>query len=123
MAPTSPSTPDTAATGGQGSGIEVSFEFFPPKTEKMEQTLWASIEKLGAHPVLARTMQDLMKISMSGSGLGHGETETRKPARSAGGRIPRRRPVRRASRPRGMRQPARQTPPRSCRSFWTSTAR
>ena len=46
MAPTSPSTPDTAATGGQGSGIEVSFEFFPPKTEKMEQTLWASIEKL-----------------------------------------------------------------------------
>lgn len=26
--------------------IEVSFEFFPPKTEKMEQTLWASIEKL-----------------------------------------------------------------------------
>ncbi|MEO0962999.1 MAG: methylenetetrahydrofolate reductase [NAD(P)H] [Pseudomonadota bacterium] len=28
------------------SAIEVSFEFFPPKTEKMEQTLWASIEKL-----------------------------------------------------------------------------
>lgn len=26
--------------------IEVSFEFFPPKTEKMEETLWASIGKL-----------------------------------------------------------------------------
>ncbi|MGZ3304389.1 MAG: methylenetetrahydrofolate reductase [NAD(P)H] [Asticcacaulis sp.] len=27
--------------------INVSFEFFPPKTEEMEQTLWASIERLG----------------------------------------------------------------------------
>lgn len=27
-------------------GIQVSFEFFPPKTEKMEQTLWNSVEKL-----------------------------------------------------------------------------
>ena len=26
--------------------IGVSFEFFPPKTEKMEQTLWESIETL-----------------------------------------------------------------------------
>jgi methylenetetrahydrofolate reductase (NADPH) len=29
-----------------GNGLGVSFEFFPPKTEKMEQTLWASIERL-----------------------------------------------------------------------------
>jgi methylenetetrahydrofolate reductase (NADPH) len=29
-----------------GNGLNVSFEFFPPKTEKMEQTLWASIERL-----------------------------------------------------------------------------
>ena len=30
-----------------GSGdISVSFEFFPPKTEKMEETLWQSIERL-----------------------------------------------------------------------------
>ena len=30
-----------------GSGdISVSFEFFPPKTDKMEQTLWHSIERL-----------------------------------------------------------------------------
>ncbi|MBO0905703.1 methylenetetrahydrofolate reductase [NAD(P)H] [Jiella sonneratiae] len=28
------------------SGINVSFEFFPPKTEKMEETLWHSIERL-----------------------------------------------------------------------------
>ena len=26
--------------------VNVSFEFFPPKTEKMEQTLWASIKRL-----------------------------------------------------------------------------
>ena len=26
--------------------IQVSFEFFPPKTEKMEQTLWESIKTL-----------------------------------------------------------------------------
>jgi methylenetetrahydrofolate reductase (NADPH) len=31
--------------------IAVSFEFFPPKTEKMETTLWASIERLAPlHP-------------------------------------------------------------------------
>ncbi len=30
-----------------GSGdIDVSFEFFPPKTEKMEETLWSSVERL-----------------------------------------------------------------------------
>ncbi len=28
------------------SGVEVSFEFFPPKTEEMETTLWASISRL-----------------------------------------------------------------------------
>ncbi|MDR3408494.1 MAG: methylenetetrahydrofolate reductase [NAD(P)H] [Methylovirgula sp.] len=28
------------------SGINVSFEFFPPQTEEMERTLWASIERL-----------------------------------------------------------------------------
>ncbi|HEY5225215.1 MAG TPA: methylenetetrahydrofolate reductase [NAD(P)H] [Methylovirgula sp.] len=28
------------------SGIEVSFEFFPPQTEDMEQILWTSIERL-----------------------------------------------------------------------------
>ena len=26
--------------------LGVSFEFFPPKTEKMEETLWASITRL-----------------------------------------------------------------------------
>ncbi|HRY07094.1 MAG TPA: methylenetetrahydrofolate reductase [NAD(P)H] [Hyphomicrobiaceae bacterium] len=29
-----------------GSDIDVSFEFFPPKNEKMEQALWAAIERL-----------------------------------------------------------------------------
>ena len=28
------------------SRLKVSFEFFPPKTEEMEQTLWESIERL-----------------------------------------------------------------------------
>lgn len=28
------------------SGINVSFEFFPPKTEQMEQTLWKSVNRL-----------------------------------------------------------------------------
>ena len=35
-----PLAPATAAA------IQVSYEFFPPKTEKMEQTLWASIKRL-----------------------------------------------------------------------------
>jgi len=30
----------------QGSGLRVSFEFFPPKNEAMERTLWQSIERL-----------------------------------------------------------------------------
>jgi methylenetetrahydrofolate reductase (NADPH) len=30
----------------RGAGIRVSFEFFPPKTEEMEKTLWESIERL-----------------------------------------------------------------------------
>ncbi len=39
----------TETNGGADAGgtdIEVSFEFFPPKTEKMEETLWQSIKKL-----------------------------------------------------------------------------
>jgi len=35
----------------QAKDIEVSFEFFPPKTEEMEKTLWQSIRKLeNLHP-------------------------------------------------------------------------
>ncbi len=30
----------------QRDGMKVSFEFFPPKTEKMEQTLWTAIKRL-----------------------------------------------------------------------------
>lgn len=40
-------TIDRASRNGVGtSGLKVSFEFFPPKTEAMEQTLWTSIERL-----------------------------------------------------------------------------
>jgi methylenetetrahydrofolate reductase (NADPH) len=35
-----------AAVGSGGRRLRVSFEFFPPKTEEMEATLWASIERL-----------------------------------------------------------------------------
>ena len=31
---------------GVAGDIDVSFEFFPPKTEKMEETLWASVQML-----------------------------------------------------------------------------
>ncbi|CAN5219433.1 methylenetetrahydrofolate reductase [NAD(P)H] [soil metagenome] len=34
------------AVGGAAAPLRVSFEFFPPKTDEMEKTLWASIERL-----------------------------------------------------------------------------
>ncbi|MCX5497169.1 methylenetetrahydrofolate reductase [NAD(P)H] [Kaistia dalseonensis] len=38
---------DRASRSGAGSsGLRVSYEFFPPKTEAMEETLWKSIERL-----------------------------------------------------------------------------
>jgi len=38
--------PFKPSRGCSGLDIEVSFEFFPPKTEEMERTLWRSIERL-----------------------------------------------------------------------------
>lgn len=37
---------DRGETRGGASKISVSFEFFPPKSEKMEQQLWSSIKRL-----------------------------------------------------------------------------
>ena len=34
--------------------IQVSFEFFPPKTEKMEETLWESVKTLEPHSYIVR---------------------------------------------------------------------
>ncbi len=36
------------ASAGGGKDVHISFEFFPPKTKKMGDTLWASIKKLEA---------------------------------------------------------------------------
>lgn len=35
-----------AKSGGKAEKVHVSYEFFPPKNEKMENTLWESIQKL-----------------------------------------------------------------------------
>ena len=35
-----------AVRRGEARRIRVSFEFFPPKTEEMEKTLWEAIERL-----------------------------------------------------------------------------
>ena len=43
------STPSRASRfvhADRGARIRVSFEFFPPKTEEMEKTLWESIDRL-----------------------------------------------------------------------------
>lgn len=40
------STPSLPLADALSAPIRVSFEFFPPKTEKMEETLWDSVERL-----------------------------------------------------------------------------
>ncbi|NNC60184.1 MAG: methylenetetrahydrofolate reductase [NAD(P)H], partial [Erythrobacter sp.] len=37
---------ETPLFSGLPGDIDVSFEFFPPKTEKMGETLWQSVETL-----------------------------------------------------------------------------
>ena len=46
-APSPLSAPFPRASHSICSGIDVSFEFFPPQTEEMEALLWTSIERLG----------------------------------------------------------------------------
>ena len=38
--------PGLPLTSGRGGDLKVSFEFFPPRTDKMAASLWASIERL-----------------------------------------------------------------------------
>ena len=38
----------TRATESSAADVQVSFEFFPPKTEKSEQSLWKAIERLSS---------------------------------------------------------------------------
>ena len=43
--------PVARTAGAPPDDVHVSFEFFPPKNEKMENTLWESIKKLeGLNP-------------------------------------------------------------------------
>ena len=37
---------ETPLFSGLSGDIEVSFEFFPPKNERMNETLWRSVETL-----------------------------------------------------------------------------
>jgi methylenetetrahydrofolate reductase (NADPH) len=39
-------TPRLSRRPAEGSGIDVSFEFFPPSTDAMEQVLWQSVKRL-----------------------------------------------------------------------------
>ncbi|MDP6344928.1 MAG: methylenetetrahydrofolate reductase, partial [Alphaproteobacteria bacterium] len=36
----------TAAAGPAGGPLKVSFEFFPPKSEKMAEQLWRAVDRL-----------------------------------------------------------------------------
>ncbi|MGI9379197.1 MAG: methylenetetrahydrofolate reductase [NAD(P)H] [Methyloligellaceae bacterium] len=45
-------SPDRLSRAVQSDDVQISFEFFPPKTEKMEEKLWASIKRL--EPLLPR---------------------------------------------------------------------
>ena len=38
--------PGLPMTSDRGGGLAISFEFFPPRTDKMERDLWAAIERL-----------------------------------------------------------------------------
>lgn len=38
--------PSSSATHGKAPGLSVSFEFFPPKTPEMEESLWQAVERL-----------------------------------------------------------------------------
>ncbi len=44
--PPGAAAPGLPMTSDRGGGLVVSFEFFPPKTDKMESNLWAAIERL-----------------------------------------------------------------------------
>jgi methylenetetrahydrofolate reductase (NADPH) len=43
---TSPHQRVSRLTNGRGKTLRVSFEFFPPKTEEMERSLWEAVERL-----------------------------------------------------------------------------
>ena len=44
--PTGGAAPGLPISSERGGELQVSFEFFPPRTEKMENDLWAAIERL-----------------------------------------------------------------------------
>ena len=40
------SAPGLPLTSDRGGALSISFEFFPPRTDKMERDLWSAIERL-----------------------------------------------------------------------------
>ena len=71
-----PQTRRSRFVAGNGrTPIRVSFEFFPPKTEEMEKTLWEAIARLAPASILRfRLSRSLSALAASGCISGNAAT-------------------------------------------------